>query len=230
MKNTIVTLAAFQILALLALGPVAFGETKGSEEMAPLPIVLPEAMFSGTPKDIRTSNLERQTGRKRPPFLAPVGAVNVALEKEVTGSDEEPIIGEIEQVTDGDKSGADGSFVEFGPGSQYVQIDLEEVCEIYAVVFWHFHAQARVYFDVIIRTADDPDFITNVQTIFNSDHDNSSGLGIGKDKEFIETDDGKLVDAKGVKTQYVRLYSNGSTASDMNHYNEVEIYGKPVAE
>jgi hypothetical protein len=38
----------------------------------------------------------------------------------------EPIIGEVEQVTDGDKEGRDGSYVEFGPGKQYVQIDLEK--------------------------------------------------------------------------------------------------------
>ena len=42
----------------------------------------------------------------------------------VTASDEAPIIGELAMVTDGDKEGADGSFVEFGPGVQWVQIDL----------------------------------------------------------------------------------------------------------
>jgi hypothetical protein len=37
---------------------------------------------------------------------------------------------------------------------------------------------------------------------------------------------GKLIDAKGSSAQYVRLYSNGNTANDMNHYIEVEVYGK----
>jgi len=74
--------------------------------------------------------------------------------------------------------------------------------------------------------ADDADFNVNVRTLFNNDHDNSAGLGIGKDKEYIETYMGKLVDAKGVKARYIRLYSNGSTGSDMNHYIEVEVFGK----
>jgi len=198
-------------------------------ELAPLPIELPKAMFVGTPRDIRSPNLEKVTGRKRPPFLAPKGAQNVAFEKEVSASDEEPIIGELEMVTDGDKEAPEGSFVEFGPGVQWVQIDLGETCEIYAIVVWHYHAQARVYRDVVVRLADDPDFIENVQTLFNNDHDNSSGLGVGKQKEYIETNEGRLFDAKGAKARYVRLYSNGSTAGDVNHYIEVEVWGKPAA-
>jgi hypothetical protein len=31
-----------------------------------------------------------------------------------------------------------------------------------------------------VQTADDPDFITNVRTLFNNDIDNSLGLGVGK--------------------------------------------------
>jgi len=42
-----------------------------------------------------------------------------------------------------------------------------------------------------------------VTTVFNNDHDNTSGLGAGKDKEYIETFDGKLFDPKGVKARYV---------------------------
>jgi len=197
-------------------------------ELEPLKIKLPKPMFVGTPKNIRSPNLEKVTGKRRPPFLAPKGARNVAFEKEVTASDMEPIIGEVELVTDGDKEASDGCFVEFGPGLQYVQIDLGKVCEIYAIVFWHYHAEARVYRDVVVRVADDPDFIKGVRTLYNNDHDNSSGLGVGKDKEYIETNDGRLVDAKGVKARYVRLYSNGSTSNEMNHYIEVEVYGKPV--
>jgi hypothetical protein len=40
---------------------------------------------------------------------------------------------------------------------------------------------------------------------------------------------GKLVDAKGVKGRYVRLYSNGGTFAKANHYIEVEVWGKPAA-
>jgi hypothetical protein len=84
---------------------------------------------------------------------------------------------------------------------------------------------ARVYHDVVVRVADDPDFIENVRTVFNNDHDNSSGLGVGNDKEYWETYEGKLIDAQGVVARYVRLYSKGNTADDQNHYTEVEVYG-----
>ena len=82
--------------------------------------------------------------------------------------------------------------------------------------------------DVVVQVADDPDFIDNVKTLFNNDGDNSSGLGIGKDKAYWETNEGKLIDAKGVVARYVRLYSKGNTADDQNHYTEVEVYGLPA--
>ena len=74
--------------------------------------------------------------------------------------------------------------------------------------------------------ADDPDFIENVRTLFNNDQDNSSGLGVGTDREFFETFEGKLINAKGVKARYVRTYSKGSSESALNEYTEVEVYGR----
>ncbi len=198
--------------------------------LVPIEIKLPKPMFVGTPQDTKVPNLEKPLGKARPPFLAPEGTKNVALGKPIASSDEEPIIGEIEMITDGDKEAADGSYVELGPFVQHVTIDLEAMHEIYAIVAWHFHKQARVYFDVVVQVADDADFITNVKTVFNNDIDNSAGLGVGKDKHYTETNEGRLFDvlAQGVKTRYVRLYSNGNTSNDLNHYIEVEVYGKPV--
>lgn len=195
---------------------------------APLKLELPRAMFEGTEEDIRVANLRKLDQGERPPFLVPVGTTNVALDKPVTASDEETIIGEIEMITDGDKEAADGSYVEMTPFLQHVTIDLETPHEIFAVVVWHYHKQARAYLDIVVQTADDPDFITNVTTLFNNDSDNSVGLGVGTDMHYIETNKGELIDAKSAKARYVRLYSNGNSADDMNHYIEVEVYGKPA--
>jgi len=119
------------------------------------------------------------------------------------------------------------------PFTQHVTIDLEQTCEIYAIGVWHYHKQKRVYLDVVVQVAreGDADFTTDVQTVFNNDDDNSSGLGVGSDKNYVETSEGKLIDVfgKGVKGRYVRLYSNGNNAWDENHYLEVEVYGKPAA-
>jgi len=198
--------------------------------LVPVEIELPKPMFVGTPQDTRVPNLEKPRGKPRPPFLAPPGTENVAIGKRIASSDEEPIIGEIEMITDGDKEAADGSYVELGPFRQDVTIDLEAMHEIYAIVIWHYHKEARVYFDVIVQVADDPDFITNVRTLFNNDIDNSAGCGVGTDMHYTETNEGKLVDvlAQGIKARYVRLYSQGNTSNDLNHYIEVEVYGKPV--
>ncbi|MHC4351515.1 MAG: hypothetical protein ACYTE3_28475 [Planctomycetota bacterium] len=201
----------------------------GSESRrVPLELELPQAMFEGTEKDIRVANLRKLDKGVRPPFLVPVGTTNVALGKSVAASDEEPIIGEIELITDGDKEASDGSFVELAPLLQHVTIDLEAPHEIFAVLVWHYHKEARAYLDVIVQTADDPDFITNVTTIFNNDIDNSAGLGVGKDMHYVETHKGELIDAKGVTGRYVRLHSNGNSHDDLNHYIEVEVYGIPV--
>jgi len=199
-----------------------------AEDMAPLDIKLPKPMFVGTPKNITSPNLEKTTGEKRPPFMAPKDVTNVAAGKECTASDSEPIIGELPMITDGDKEGADGSFIEFGPGVQWVQIDLGAPQEIFAIVVWHYHSQARVYRDVIVQVSDDKDFVKDVKTVYNNDHDNTAKLGVGSDKEYIETSEGRLIDAKGAKGRYVRLYSNGNTSNDMNHVIEVEVYGRPA--
>ncbi len=196
--------------------------------LQPLPIVLPKPMFEGTPQNIKAPNLEQPLGKPRPPFLAPAGTVNVARGKPVTATGPDPTVGELEQITDGDKAGADGSYVELGPGPQSVTIDLGAPHTIYAVLFWHYHKQARVYSDVIVQLADDPDFLANVRTLFNNDHDNTAGLGIGAGLHYVETAEGKLVDARGSVARYVRLWSNGSNAARTNHYVEVDVFGKPL--
>jgi hypothetical protein len=205
-------------------------QPKPAGDVEPIPLVLPKPRFTGTPERIQgVANLEKPLGRARDPFYAPKGTANVALGKPATSSDEQPIVGEIKMITDGDKEATDGSYVELGPGKQYVTIDLGAPHSIYAIVMWHYHKQPRVYKDVIVQVADDPDFITNVRTVFNDDDDNTSGLGIGSDKSYVETAEGKLIDAKGVVARYVRCYSNGNSSNDMNNYTEVEVYGLPAA-
>lgn len=209
-------------------------DTSASEKLVVVDIKLPRPLFQGTPKNIKPApTLEKYHEKPRPPFYAPEGVTNVALGKKVTSSDMAPIVGELEMVTDGDKEGSDGSFVELGPDKQWVQIDLEKPADIYALVVWHYHAEGRVYHDVIVQISDDPDFIENVKTVFNNDFDNSSGLGLGKNLEYIEDYRGKLIevkDAQGrpVRGRYIRLYSKGNTSNDMNHYVEVEVYGRPA--
>ena len=223
---TIFVASAFFTAAIAFAGPQT-SQSK-SEKLVPIEIELPKPMFIGTPQNIGVERLEKPLGKPRTPFMAPVGTKNIAFEKPVASTDEEPIIGEIAMITDGDKEGMDGSFVELGPFEQHVTIDLGAKHEIYAIVMWHYHKQARVYFDIVVLAADDLDFIKNVKVLFNNDFDNSSGLGVGDDLHYVETAEGKLIDAKGVQARYVRLYSNGNKSNDLNHWIETEVYGRPV--
>ena len=215
-KNLAVLAALLVVTAALA------------QDKVPLKTQLPRPLFVGTPAPLNATNLEPPTKGKRPDFYVPAGTVNLARNKKVTASDNNPIVGTLDMIDDGDKDGNEGSWVELGPGKQWAQIDLAKTANIYAVLVWHFHSQARVYRDVVVQVSNDSTFRSGVTTIFNSDFHNELGLGAGKDLNYIETYQGKLIDAKGVKGRYVRFYSNGNTSNKLNHYTEVEVWGKPA--
>lgn len=205
--------------ALIA--PLLVAATVHAQDKVPLKTDLPPPLFVGTPVPYSVPNLEPKV-TKWPLFMVPAGTTNLALGKKVTASDNDPVVGTLDLVTDGDKDGDEGSWVELGPGKQWVQIDLAEEANIYAITVWHYHSQERVYHDVVVQVSDDPTFSTGVTTVY----DNSAN---GPDHPYIETNFGKLIDAKGVKGRYVRLYSNGNTTNKLNHYIEVEVFGKPAA-
>jgi hypothetical protein len=203
--------------------PAAAAPAGDMEEIAP---EFPKPMFIGTPVPAELPNLEKPDPDKViKSFMVPKGTTLISKDKPVTSSDPAPIIGELELVTDGDPDGADGSFVELAPGPQWVQIDLEKPATIHKILMWHYHKQAQAYVDVVVQISDDPEFKTGVTTVFNSDHDNTLGLGEGKDPAYIETNHGRVVDGNGTKGRYVRLWSNGNTSNEMNHYCEVSVYG-----
>jgi hypothetical protein len=56
--------------------------------------------------------------------MVPAGTLNLARNKKVTSSDNNPDVGTLDMIVDGDKDGNEGSWVELGPGKQWVQIDL----------------------------------------------------------------------------------------------------------
>jgi hypothetical protein len=199
------------------------------DEPAKIPLVLelPRPLFVGTPVPVKLANLEAPRTTPRPPMMVPAGVVNLARDKQVTSSDMEPLLGDLAQITDGEKDGEEGFYVELGRGKQWVQIDLGAPHELHAVVVWHFHSAPRVYKQVVVQLSDDPDFVEGVVTLFNNDMDNELGLGAGKDPTYVETNEGRLIDAKGAKARYVRCTSSGSTSSTMNHYIEIEVYGLP---
>jgi hypothetical protein len=191
---------------------------------------IPEEILAGTPPDVLARlypELMLPTD-DLPDLMVPKGTVNLALKKPVTASDPNPILGELSFVTDGVKEGSEEAYVELSPQLQWVQIDLGKTSNIYAVYMWHFFREACGYRAVIVQVSDDKEFKENVTTIYNNDTEALAGMGIGRDRPYIETNLGMRVDAKGVKGRYIRLYSKGNTRNTMNHYVEVEVFGKPV--
>ncbi len=243
-KNTILlcgSLASAAVLTLSSCGksdskapaaatgaPAAAAPAGDLEEIKP---EFPKAMFVGTPippGDV--PNLEEPVGEDKvaKTFMAPKGTTNVAKGKKVTSSDPNPVIpgpDALKLLTDGDADSSDGCFVELMPDPQWVQIDLEAKYDISKLIVWHFHKQGVIVKDFVVQVSDDPEFKTGVTTLYNADHDDTLKLGAGADKAYVETNHGRMVDGKGSKGRYVRLYSNGSTMDDFNRYIEVSVYG-----
>jgi len=195
--------------------------------MEVLDIKLPDPSFSGTPLDYWSEILELSF-KPRPKYYVPKGTVLLSKDKPVTSSDVTVLPNKLKMVTDDVKKFEAEHVLNLKPGPQYIQIDLEKKCAIEAIVVWHFHEYERVYFDVAARVSNDPEFKEGVEELFNNDHDNSSKLGVGKDKEYVEKAEGKLIEGKGVQARYVRLYSNGNCNDDVNTYIEVQVFGKAV--
>ena len=154
--TTLLTLGGFVTALALAIGLSSCGEKKAGKseasaggsaaapaapaktalppgEIEDLKVDYPKPMFVGTPTNIRSPNLEKVTGKSRGPFYVPTGTVLLSLKKKVTSSDNAPVIGDLDMITDGEKSGGDGFFVELGPMPQWVQVDLGVSRPLYAI-------------------------------------------------------------------------------------------------
>jgi len=200
-----------------------------SGDLVPLNLKLPPPAFRGTPRDISTdSSVEPPSDKPRPPLMVPPGLVNLVAGKAPTTSDQNAGASVLAKITDGKKTSSDDNVALLRKGTQWLQFDLGGLHEVFAIVIWHAFDSPKVYRDVIVQVADDAAFQKNVRTLFNNDRDKSSELGAGTDREYFESHEGKLIDAKGVKAGFVRVYSRGSTESALNEYTEVEIYGRPA--
>ncbi|HEY3323368.1 MAG TPA: hypothetical protein VGP72_23130 [Planctomycetota bacterium] len=204
------------------------GDDKQTPELVPLKLALPDSAWD-------TGCILSRPSPPLAPFrahdetmLVPKRLQNLALNKTVTCGALLPASGKLEQVVDADKEFGDERVVVLGKGLQWVQIDLGEMCEVFAVVIWHDHKEPRVCHDVIVQVAEDKDMLVDAKTLFNNDADNSAGLGVGSDLEYIDSAEGKLIDAKGAKARFIRCYSNGNGTNDLNHYIEIEVWGRKI--
>lgn len=183
----------------------------------------------GNPKGLKPPHLRKEV--RRPPFMVPAGVKNLAFHKAVTSSVDEPVIGDVDQVNDGIKKSGEFDYVELGPGHQWVQVDLGSARAVHAIVIWHFYKNATIYNDVMVQVADDAAFAKNVKMLFNNDHDNSAGMGRGKDTAFRTRWWGEIVDARGANMEgtsarFVRVYTANGMEGEAIRFVELEVYGK----
>lgn len=172
-----------------------------------------------------------------PVLNIPEGCTNLALGKSVTSSDPSPILGKLEQITDGERGGEKGHLfsydeylVEFEYGTQYVQVDLQEDAVIHAIWIWHPHPVEAydVPKGVVVQIASDSEFTEGVYTVFNNNGSIHMGFGRGNDRRFATSRFGKLIYTKGIVGRFVRIWGDGSFKSNSNRFNEVEVYGIPA--
>jgi RNA polymerase sigma factor (sigma-70 family) len=192
----------------------------------PLILALPPPAYHGIPKSLNLwSNVEPISPQPRPPIFVPPGLTNLARASKITCS-RNVSASTLAKITDGERQAADQNILFLPKGTQWVQLDFGRPEQLFAVVIWHNHDAPKVYHDVVVQVADDPEFTSNVRTLFNNDSDNSSGLGRGNNREYCESHEGKLINALGLTARCVRFYSKGSTESALNEYTEIEVYGR----
>jgi hypothetical protein len=144
MKLTRITLAAASLLIGAALGKRAGAETGATADR-----FAEAACLLGTPRAIsKVPNLEKahwaSLDRR---FLAPAGNRECgAGQGPFTSSATEPAVGDLEMITDGNKAGTDGTYVELGPGRSVGGHRPEAEFNLYAITVWHYHKQgARLF-------------------------------------------------------------------------------------
>ncbi|MFV0504095.1 MAG: S-layer homology domain-containing protein [Lachnospirales bacterium] len=89
----------------------------------------------------------------------------------------------------------------------------------------------RTYIDVVIQTSDSADFTSGVETVYNTDADNSLGYGVGTDIINYSTDLGyDIVLDSPVIGRYVRIISGNfynfkNVIEKYVNVNELEVFG-----
>ena len=140
-----------------------------AQDKVPLKTQLPQPLFVGTPVPLNVPNLEPPMKGKRPDFMVPAGTVNLAKGKKVTASDSNPMSERWIWLPMETRPATKAPGSNSGRASNGCRSIWRRAANIYAVLIWHFHSQARVYRDVVAQVSDDPTFKSGVTTIFNND-------------------------------------------------------------
>lgn len=161
----------------------------------------------------------------------PQNWTNIALRKTVTASSES-FMSDLSGITDGitafDITNAVLLVESAAAYVPWVQINLDEEKPIFAVRIWHrYEPGFKFCFRDVVVQLFDPDTRTPPKTLFNNDYDNTSELGQGTDRPYVESASGKLILLSEPATgRYVRVYTgNNCWGSDGSYFAEVQVFG-----
>lgn len=137
------------------------------------------------------------------------------------------------RLTNGLTTGSATDLVAVGAAGSLVSatVDLGQTCMIEHLKMWHYWLDGRKYRDVVVQLSTTSNFSSGVTTVFNNDTDNSAGLGVGSDAEYIEEQAGKDVPVHPIQARYARFYLRGNYVpnNNWNHYVELQAFGFPNA-
>jgi hypothetical protein len=207
------------LLALLSL--ICLSSCQNKIELVEVELEITEKIM-GAPSYHRLEPEQIEKIKKQKLYL-PKGCKNISIDREVYGS-AKAIVGEHYFVTDGDLDY--GEYTLLPKGLQWIQIDLGKNQKIHAIHLWFI--QNYLIYDITVQISKKFDFKRNVKTIFNTDYDNSSGLGFGQDISYVENQFGKIIKLKvPLTSRYVRVYINGNSRRTKNNpFTEITVYGK----
>tara|TARA_R110001592_G_scaffold168786_1_gene405121 strand:+ start:146 stop:2092 length:1947 start_codon:yes stop_codon:yes gene_type:complete len=216
--ETTLSLSEFEVAPTMEIGTLLFPDDRE--------ITYPEPSYGGTPLDYWSPNLEEE-GHGAPVRNVPNEQARIISRgRPVSSSNTKDPYADIGRLSDSKKDYSKENVIVLPPGPQWVQIHLEADYRITAVIVWHYYEDQRVYQDVAVRVSSRPDGKDGTM-LYNNDHDNSLGMGVGTDREYVEKYTGRYIDGKDAVGRYVRCFSNGNTANNNNHYIEVEVWGVP---
>jgi Na+-translocating ferredoxin:NAD+ oxidoreductase RnfG subunit len=194
----------------------------GGIKLVPLGIVLDE-ITGPTPNHLKPTVVyppcQTKSSIPRAEPLVPPGVTNLARGRPVVPpSDEEPIIGEWRQLTDGCKTSDDWECVEPMPDQAWVQIDLGQTRAVYGVAAWHMHKNPRGRNKVVVQVSDDPLFAEYPSVPFGDEPEPASGEAWP-----ARSHAGRAVGQRG---RYVRVWSWEGAVREPVRIVEVEVYGR----
>ena len=199
-----------------------------ADELVPLKLDLPAPHFRGHSQGCAQARERRaHLGQAASAPHGSGGVRNRAPAGKISCSDTNATAGMLAKITDGNKEAVDTSIVSLRKGVQYVQFAPPGAGRFAVGI-----GRVRYAEDLSLRGGPGGRrrgvHRQRPHALQQRHPREQGGPGAGTDREYFETNEGKLIDAKGAKGRYApgRIRA-GSSDSALNEYTEVEIYGRP---